>query len=70
MPREFLGGEGASQAPELIEIHNLDTNCDHCFATADKVYYNVNKKTLLVVCTNNHQSVVEGNWERLLGLEN
>jgi hypothetical protein len=69
VPRDFIGGKGAQKAPDLIEIKNLDTNCDHCFAPAEKVYYNVNKKTLLVVCANNHESNIQGNWEQLLGLE-
>lgn len=69
MPREFLGGKGANKAPDLIEIKNLDTRCDYCFAPADKVYYNGSKKTLLVICTAGHESNIEGNWEQLLGLE-
>lgn len=70
MPREFLGGKGADEAPDLIEIDNLDTGCDHCFAPASKVYYNNTKKTLLVICANGHESNVEGNWSQILGLEN
>lgn len=69
MPRDFLGRKGASMAPDLIEINNLDTMCDHCFAPADKVYYNRSRKTLLVICTSGHESNIEGNWEQLLGLE-
>lgn len=70
MAREFIDGKGADPAPSLIEIENLDTRCDHCFAPADKVYYNINKKTLLVKCGNGHESNVEGEWSRILGLEN
>lgn len=69
MPRDFLGGEGAEKAPDLIEIKNLDTGCSYCFAPADKVYYNKSKKTLLVICDNGHESNIEGNWEQLLGLD-
>lgn len=64
-----MGGKGADKAPDLVEIENLDTGCDHCFAPANKVYYNVNKKTLLVICMNGHESNVEGEWSRILGLE-
>ena len=32
-------------------------------------YYNGSKKTLLVICTEGHESNIEGNWEQLLGLE-
>jgi len=63
-----MGGKGADKALDLIEINNLDTGCDHCFAPANKVYYNVNKKTLLVICASGHESNIEGNWEQLLGL--
>lgn len=69
MPREFLRGKGADKAPDLIEINNLDTGCNQCFALADKVYYNKSNKTLLVICTKGHESRVEGNWEQVLGLE-
>lgn len=68
MRKEFVGGKGASKAPDLIEIKNLDTLCDNCFAPADKVYYNVSKKTLLVICSNGHETNVEGNWSQILGL--
>lgn len=70
MVRDFLGGKGANKAPNLIEIKILDTVCDHCFAPADKVYYNVDKKILLVICIKGHESSREGNWEQLLGLGN
>lgn len=63
MPREFIGGSGAEEsAPSgLVEV-DIDTNCDQCFAPASKVYYNSNKKTLLVVCINDHKLTVQGNW--------
>ncbi len=70
MAKKFLGREGANEAPDLIEIKNLDTGCDHCFAPATEVYYNTNKKTLLVVCSNGHHSNIEGNWSQILGLGN
>lgn len=68
MPKEFISGLGANKAPNLIELENIDTGCDYCFAPADKVYYNINKKTLLVICSNGHESNIEGNWAQLLGL--
>lgn len=68
MAKEFLSGKGAKKAPALIEIENLDTGCDHCFAPADKVYYNIDKKTLLVICGAGHESNIEGNWSQILGL--
>lgn len=64
-----MGGKGADKAPTLIEIKNLDTNCDDCFAPAIEVYYNTIKKTLLVVCSKGHRSNIEGNWSQILGLE-
>ena len=67
MRREFLGA-GAADAPDLVEINNVDTRCDYCFAPADKVYYNINKKTLLVICIKGHESNIEGNWSQILGL--
>ena len=70
MARKFIRGKGADEAPDLIEIENLDTGCDHCFAPADKVYYNVTKKTLIVICINGHESNLEGNWAQILGLGN
>lgn len=69
MPREFIKGKGASKAPDLVEIQNVDTGCEYCFAPADKVYYNNSKRTLLVICTNGHESNIEGNWSQILGLE-
>lgn len=68
MSRKFLSGKGADEAPNLIEIKNIDTVCDHCFAQADKVYYNTSKKTLLIICANGHESNIEGNWSQVLGL--
>lgn len=69
MPRDFIDGKGASRAPDLIEINNLDTRCDNCFAPADKVYYNKDRKTLLVVCSAGHEFEIPGDWEGILGLE-
>lgn len=69
MPREFIKGKGVGKTPTLIEIENVDTGCEHCFAPADKVYYNKDKRTLLVICTNGHESNIEGNWSQILGLE-
>lgn len=70
MPREFLGGLGADKAPSLIKINNLDTMCERCFAQAVEVYYNINRKTLLVKCAEGHESQIEGNWSQILGLDN
>lgn len=69
MPREFMGRKGANKAPDLIEIKNLDTSCENCFAPATEVYYNTSKKTLLVVCPAGHRSNIEGNWTQILGLD-
>jgi hypothetical protein len=68
--REFISRKGADEAPNLIEIKNMDTGCDHCFAPADKVYYNITRKTLLVICASGHESNIEGNWSQILGLGN
>lgn len=68
MPKEFIKGKGADQAPTIVKISNLDTMCEQCFAPADEVYYNTTKKTLLVICVNGHESSIEGNWTQILGI--
>lgn len=60
---DFLAGSGGVEksTPHLIEVE-IDTNCEECFAPADKVYYNKENKRLIVICENNHERSVQGNW--------
>ncbi len=69
MPKDFFTGKGVDKTPALVEIKNLDTICDNCFAQVGEVYYNVTKKTLLVICINGHELNREGNWSQILGLD-
>lgn len=67
MPRKFLGGrkDVEKSASALIEVE-VDTMCDQCFAPATKVYYNTKSKKLLVVCADDHECTIDGNWEWLV----
>lgn len=68
MPKDFnfMMGEGAEEsAPNLIEV-DVDSSCEECFAPAEKVYYNKDNKTLVMVCENNHTRAIQGNWSWLI----
>lgn len=64
---DFIRGKDApKKASALIEINGLDTQCEKCFAPADKVYYNSVDKTLIVNCVNEHETILQGNWSWLV----